>query len=373
MNLKTRKPIELVSRERKLIDSLDFFKEIFNSISTVTLVLNSNRQILYASNDFLETFKIGSETLLMGKRPGEAIFCKHSNESTYGCGNSTSCSVCGLLQSVIESRKTNKKVTRETRITAIDNGISVHLELSVTSVPIVIADNQFHIVTLTDISSEKRKLQLEKIFLHDLFNTVGGISGLSDVFNYSQDIETQNEIVDFLGKSSKVLIEQVSSYRDILQAESGDLEVKNLEIQSDDIINEAISLISYNKALKPNIIKASNSENIKLTTDKVLLSRILVNMLKNATEAEYNLESKVVIGSNIKEGLVRFWVKNNKVIPRDVQKQIFQRSFSTKGSNRGLGTYSMKLLGEKYLEGKVGFNSDKEDKTLFYIELPYLK
>ena len=226
---------------------------------------------------------------------------------------------------------------------------------------------------MTDISSEKRKLQLEKIFLHDLFNTVGGISGLSDVFNYSQDIETQNEIVDFLGKSSKVLIEQVSSYRDILQAESGDLEVKNLEIQSDDIINEAISLISYNKALKPNIIKASNSENIKLTTDKVLLSRILVNMLKNATEAEYNLESKVVIGSNIKEGLVKFWVKNNKVIPRDVQKQIFQRSFSTKGSNRGLGTYSMKLLGEKYLEGKVGFNSDKEDKTLFYIELPYLK
>jgi sensor histidine kinase regulating citrate/malate metabolism len=58
------------------------------------------------------------------------------------------------------------------------------------------------------------------------------------------------------------------------------------------------------------------------------------------------------------------------VIPSVAQKQIFQRSFSTKGSNRGLGTYSMKLLGENYLKGAVDFESDEEDRTTFYVKLP---
>ena len=38
-------------------------------------------------------------------------------------------------------------------------------------------------------------------------------------------------------------------------------------------------------------------------------------------------------------------------VPEDVKLQIFQRSFSTKGPGRGLGTYSMKLLTERYLKG----------------------
>ncbi len=160
------------------------------------------------------------------------------------------------------------------------------------------------------------------------------------------------------------------SFRNILSAESGELEVENLELQSNDVIDEAASLISNNKALNANIVKDPSRENITLISDKVLVSRILVNMLKNAAEAEANADSEIVIGSTKKAGIVRFWVNNNKVIPIDVQKQIFQRSFSTKGSNRGLGTYSMKLLGENYLKGNVGFESNDADGTIFYVELP---
>ena len=48
---------------------------------------------------------------------------------------------------------------------------------------------------------------------------------------------------------------------------------------------------------------------------------------------------------------------------------MFQRSFSTKGAGRGLGTYSIKLLGEKYLNGKVGFISEQGRGTIFSVEL----
>ena len=53
-----------------------------------------------------------------------------------------------------------------------------------------------------------------------------------------------------------------------------------------------------------------------------------------------------------------------------VRHQIFQRSFSTKGPGRGLGTYSVKLFTEQYLKGKVGFESLEGKGTTFFVSLP---
>ena len=57
-------------------------------------------------------------------------------------------------------------------------------------------------------------------------------------------------------------------------------------------------------------------------------------------------------------------------IPEAVQGQVFRRYFSTKGRDRGLGTYGMKLLAEQYLGGRVGFTTDAEQGTRFTVTLP---
>jgi signal transduction histidine kinase len=57
-------------------------------------------------------------------------------------------------------------------------------------------------------------------------------------------------------------------------------------------------------------------------------------------------------------------------MPPDVRHQLFQRSFSTKGSGRGLGTYSVRLLTERYLDGTVTFTSDEATGTRFDIRIP---
>ena len=67
---------------------------------------------------------------------------------------------------------------------------------------------------------------------------------------------------------------------------------------------------------------------------------------------------------------VTFWVHNRAFIPKDVQLQLFKRSFSTKGLGRGLGTYSMLLLTEKYLKGHVSFSSTEAQGTTFTVALP---
>ncbi|MCC6352468.1 MAG: ATP-binding protein, partial [Verrucomicrobiae bacterium] len=65
-------------------------------------------------------------------------------------------------------------------------------------------------------------------------------------------------------------------------------------------------------------------------------------------------------------------VHNTGHMPRHVQLQLFKRSFSTKGEGRGLGTYSMKLLGEHYLRGTVDFTSTPESGTTFRVTFPPL-
>jgi signal transduction histidine kinase len=67
---------------------------------------------------------------------------------------------------------------------------------------------------------------------------------------------------------------------------------------------------------------------------------------------------------------VLFSVHNPGLIPRDAQRQVFRRYFSTKGADRGLGTYGMKLLGEEYLGGSVRFVSTEPEGTVFSLRLP---
>ncbi len=95
------------------------------------------------------------------------------------------------------------------------------------------------------------------------------------------------------------------------------------------------------------------SSEAQITGDRRLLARVLGNLIKNALEASPPCAT-VDVAMTAEEGQVEFTVHNESVMPLEVQLQLFQRSFSTKGGNRGLGTYSVKLLTERYLGGACG-------------------
>jgi sensor histidine kinase regulating citrate/malate metabolism len=94
-------------------------------------------------------------------------------------------------------------------------------------------------------------------------------------------------------------------------------------------------------------------------------------MVKNALEA-CKVGETVTLNCESSYNQVHISVHNPTVMPHHVQLQVFQRSFSTKGSDRGLGTYSMKLLAENYLHGKVQFQSSPESGTKFVVTVPII-
>jgi signal transduction histidine kinase len=106
-----------------------------------------------------------------------------------------------------------------------------------------------------------------------------------------------------------------------------------------------------------------------LQSDQNILSRVLSNMVVNALEAT-KPGATVEVRYETQSGTSTFTVHNPGVIPDEVALRIFQRSFSTKTEpGHGLGTYSMRLLAEQYLGGKVTFESSIESGTSFFLTL----
>jgi nitrogen-specific signal transduction histidine kinase len=356
-----------IRKEKELLLSLDRFTEIFGAISGLGAVLDKNRQVVYANKEFIGSFGFENLENLLGKRPGEAISCIHSTEMPMGCGTSEACSVCGAVNAILESQKTGLRSVRETRITSHINGKNVSWDLKVTSSPLKVFEDYYYLLIIEDVSNEKRRVALERIFFHDILNIAGGLNGLLAMLKEGTDPEEARALIDLSEETSRNLIEEIMLHRQIRAAENGDLQVKVEKLESVEILNSAIGKIRYHESAKgKTIVIDDDSARVEFESDRILLQRVMINLLKNAIEATD--DGGIVTAGCRKDGeKVVFYVKNTAVMPNDIKLQIFQRSFSTKGKGRGIGTYSIRLLTENYLNGKVSFVSLETEGTVFTV------
>jgi signal transduction histidine kinase len=343
---------------------------ILGAISGITAILDQNRQIIYANDDFIKIVGISSVEELLGKRPGEAISCIHAAEMPSGCGTSDACAVCGAVNAIIESQLKNSKTVKETRITSVINGNPVNWDLRVTSSPVVIRNRTFYVFTVQDISNEKRRQILERTFFHDILNSAGNLNGLLSILKEGADPNESKELINISEEVSRELIEEIMIQRKLRAAENGDLAMNIEKLVVSEMLRSAVARISGNEVAKEKkIVISDRSDGAILFTDRIILLRVLINLLKNALEAT-EINGTVHAEAEERSSTVRFIVKNDMVMPEAVRMQIFQRSFSTRGTGRGIGTYSIRLLTEKYLKGTVVFTSSDPEGTIFFVELP---
>lgn len=355
--------------EARTIASQKILSEIFGSVSGIAAILDKNRQVVYANTEFINGLGLSSLEAIIGKRPGEVISCLHSTKEMGGCGTSEACSVCGAVNAIIESQMQNKKVTREAHITSVVGGMNKSWDLNITSAPIKISDQNFYVFTLEDVSNVKRRESLERIFFHDILNIAGGLNGLIMVLKQETDPEGVKNLIDLSAGASRNLIDEIMMHRQIRAAEKGDLQVNIEKINTRSLLEIAVERIKYHELAKGKVIRIDEEcVNTEFSSDKTLLQRVIINLLKNAIEAAKEGE---VINTGCKSvGIsLEYWVHNEGVIPREIQLQLFQRSFSTKEKGRGIGTYSIRLITENYLKGKVRFVSNAELGTVFTIEI----
>ena len=363
------------SSPNDIAESYSFIKShsdittILDALPNFAMILDKNRQIVYSNKSLCAFLSISNEASL-GKRPGELIECVYSYEMKWGCGTSKNCRFCGAVNSIVESQSSEDTISKECRIISGKKDFYTNYEFSVSSTSIAIEGKDFTLFTAVDISDKKRRLMLEKIFFHDLINAAGSLTQIIELLREYSRNEDQQNLINIASNVSKEIIEEVQSQRQLLEAENNELITDLKPCNTNSLLSSIIERMrSYATSTGVNVQIDESSANINFISDTKILRRILINMVKNALEAT-NKGGVVTIKAAVNKNSIVFSTNNSTYIPEDIQLQIFQRSFSTKGDDRGLGTYSMKLLAEKYLKGKVYFTSQIKEGTTFYCELP---
>ena len=361
---------DVVFKEHTLVDSVEYAQQIMNAMPCLSVILNSNRQIIYANDTLLSLLDLDEMSDTLGLRPGELVSCIHSCTMPGGCGTSQACQQCGAVNTILNCLQSHNPENGECRITSAIDGQLISFEFKVTCSPFILDDDFFIIMTLTDISGEKRKQLLERTFLHDLTNKTSSLHGLAHMIKKVDAQGRLGKLTDILNMISSTINDEIVSYRQLVSAENNLLAMNITTVNAYEMVDIAIHSTRYHEVSQgKEILPVPPFPDVQLTTETTLLQRILLNMLKNALEAT-NPFGVVKIGYTLSNDMISFFVHNESVIPDFIKNQIFQRSFSTKEEGRGIGTYSMKLLGEKYLKGKVRFESSPENGTFFYVTLP---
>jgi signal transduction histidine kinase len=370
--LKTRfAPAERASDERvrdlyRLLTSIPLLENVLGAVPDILVFLNEQRQIVLANDAAFGFLGIEPTLEVLGNRPGEAFGCVHASETEAGCGTTEFCQTCGAVQAILAAQGGEVDV-KECRMAIKDSWDA--LDLKVSTAPFDHEGERFTICALQDISHEKRRQALERTFFHDVLNTVGGLRGFAELLLESEPEEVP-EVASTVSKLSGQLIEEIETQRSLLAAESNELSANLEELNTKEILEElAVVYRRHAVAKDKSIAIAADSESLAFKSDYTLLLRVLGNMLKNALEATPARE-KVTMGVRRDADQLEFRVSNPTFMPRDVQLQVFKRSFSTKGPGRGIGTYSMRLLASRYLGGAVDFSSSEAEGTTFRLRLP---
>ena len=363
-----RETLETVIFQLENINHKHIFKSIIDNMPHMFMILNDCRQIVFANAQVTDVLKC-EFTDIQGLRPGEAFGCANADKFSGGCGTSLFCKYCGAVESIINATN-NITSIEECRVTTAQG---VALNLRVWAFPLPVIDKRFVAFICDDISDEKRRQSLEKIFFHDVLNTAGGVKGAALMLNdTAKNASPPPGIGDKLINLTDRLIDEIKAQKEIFSAENDQLEPQHDAVNSGKIIHDVIDLYknhSVGQGVKIKVLPDSCDFNFK--SDAILLERVIGNMLKNALEATPCGQS-IQIGCRQQGSKIFFEVHNPAYIPEDIQRQIFQRSFSTKGEGRGLGTYSMKILSNRYLQGDIFFTSTNGMGTVFTASYPYI-
>jgi signal transduction histidine kinase len=362
-----RSSAEEIARQAGLFSVLPDFKRLTDFIPDPLLVLNRNRQIVFANQAAVAVAATASHHQPFGLRPGEALNCRHAGTSECGCGTSSFCRYCGAVRAILSSLA-GEQAVEECRLTQEDSGDSFLFLAYAT--PYRIGDEPFAVFMLRDITGEKRRQMLERIFFHDVRNTLTALDGWVSLLGSKVSGAEMATVFRTLNGLSRQLIDEIRAQEQLVKAENHTLSLEMEDIDSLALLKEVHAAYSKQAAAEnKTILIAMSAAAVSLRSDASLLKRVLGNMVKNALEAVGPGES-VKLDCSAQDGELSFRVHNAGHIPPDVQSQIFKISFSTKGTGRGLGTYSMRLLSERYLNGKVSFVSSPGTGTVFTASYP---
>ena len=168
---------------------------------------------------------------------------------------------------------------------------------------------------------------------------------------------------------SKTMVDQIdlvatvaNAFSQFAQLPEKNNEVFNLNKEVKNIIN----IFSDEK-----IYFHSNKDKIMVEMDKIYLSRIITNLVSNASQAnDEGRENKINVDVEQRQKRIIITVEDNGVgIAEEHYGRIFEPNFTSKSSGMGLGLTMVRKMVEDY-KGEISVKSELGKGTTFTISLP---
>ena len=177
--------------------------------------------------------------------------------------------------------------------------------------------------------------KLTRILTHEIMNSLAPVTSISHtLLSTNADATTMQQGLETIHTTSDRLLRFVDSFRAVTRIPAP----QKAPFYLSELVAEACSLtaregVEVEVSIKP--------EDTMLYADRALMSQVVVNLLKNATEAlaDFEGERKISIHSTIDaEERIQIEITNNgSAIPAEVAENIFTPFFTTKADGSGIG------------------------------------
>ena len=214
------------------------------------------------------------------------------------------------------------------------------MTIALTASAATIGKSAVRVVAFNDISSEIAENEqqswskLIRVLTHEIMNTVTPIASLSEtLLNFENVDEEVRNGLDTISQSSRGLIKFVDSYRNLTRVAPP---VKRA-FYFRELAERVISLTKEQALVSgAECIYIEKSDDILLYADEGQITQILINLVKNAIQAEAR-HIEITAEINLSEHVIINVINNGSPISKESQEEIFVPFYTTKQEGTGIG------------------------------------
>jgi nitrogen fixation/metabolism regulation signal transduction histidine kinase len=179
-----------------------------------------------------------------------------------------------------------------------------------------------------------------------------------------------------LSRLSKTIIDQIDNLSAIATEFSNFAKMpqtNNEQLNIVTLLKETMELFDGTENMKLNLNLNGLSE-VYVYADKEQLSRVFINLIKNAQQAcVEGRQAEISVSLYTTSEKVTVKVRDNgKGIPEDIRDKMFQPNFTTKSSGMGMGLAIVKSI-VKNARGEIFYTTEVNKGTTFTVEFPVFK
>lgn len=329
----------IFDKERKeIIEQEKYFGLMLDHVKTGVAVIEENGQVAYCNNTALNL--LGIATL------GHIRQLRAVSESLY---------------------ISFQKVTEHSEERASYFNESGKMTISLTASAATIGKTNVRIIAFNDISSEIAENEQEswsrliRVLTHEIMNTVTPIASLSETLLRFEGVneEIKNGL-DTISQSSRGLIKFVDSYRNLTRVAPP---VKKA-FYFKELAERVINLTKEQAVISGTVCTyIEKTEDIILYADEGQITQILINLVKNAIQAEAR-KIEITADINLSEQIIITIYNNGSPISKESQEEIFVPFYTTKQEGTGIGlSLSRQIM--RLHSGTLSLTRSDENGTVF--------